>query len=133
MRMSTASYRMSSHAAVFIAPLAFKILIVDRNQFSLCEEAPRTDRIRGTYENKIRFFSTPEKIFETFASEKSEDGKLVMTYSDFFRALTPYTYTEMRDNKHYFERFKPDIIKVADCNNDGVISFPEFFFFVTIL
>jgi hypothetical protein len=56
-----------------------------------------------------------------------------MSYLDFFRSLTPYNYTEIRDSKPYFEKFHPDILKVADSNDDGVISFPEFFFFVTIL
>jgi hypothetical protein len=56
-----------------------------------------------------------------------------MSYPDFFRALTPYNYTEIKDNKEYFEKYHPDILKVADSNNDGVISFPEFFFFITIL
>lgn len=102
-------------------------------QQAFCAEAPIADRIRGTYENKIRFFSPPEKIFETFASVKTDDGKLVMSYQDFFRALTPYNYSEIRDNKSYFEKFQPDVLKVADSNNDGVISFPEFFFFITIL
>lgn len=64
---------------------------------------------------------------------KTEDGKLVMSYSDFFRALTPYNYKEIRDNKAYFEKFNPEIMKIADVNLDGVISFPEFFFFITIL
>ena len=64
---------------------------------------------------------------------KTEDGKLVMSYGDFFRALTPYNHSEIKDNKAYFEKHKPDILKVADSNNDGVISFPEFFFFITIL
>lgn len=56
-----------------------------------------------------------------------------MSYADFFRALTPYNYTEIKDSKEYFEKYNPDILKVADSNNDGVISFPEFFFFITIL
>ena len=56
-----------------------------------------------------------------------------MSYIDFFRALTPYNYAEMKDNKSYFEKFNPDVLRVADSNNDGVISFPEFFFFITIL
>jgi len=111
------------------APLALSAYKPD----SECEEAPRQDRIRGAYENKIRFFSPPEKIFETFATSKGEDGKLVMSYADFFRALTPYNYTEIKDNKAYFEKFKPDVLKVADANGDGVISFPEFVFFITVL
>jgi hypothetical protein len=56
-----------------------------------------------------------------------------MSYADFFRALTPYNYTEIKDNKGYFEKFKPDVLTVADANGDGVISFPEFLFFITIL
>ena len=104
-----------------------------QQQQAECEEAPRQDRIRGNYENKIRFFSPPEKIFETFAHSKDAEGRLVMSYPDFFRALTPYNYTEIKDNKEYFEKYNPDILKVADSNNDGVISFPEFFFFITIL
>lgn len=56
-----------------------------------------------------------------------------MTYGDFFKALTPYNYCEMKDNKTYFEKHSPEVLKVADSNNDGVISFPEFFFFITIL
>jgi len=101
----------------------------------MCAEAPRQDRIRGAYENKIRFFSPPEKIFETFASVKLEDqdNALVMSYSDFFRALTPYNYSEIKDTKEYFKQFTPHIMHIADVNKDGVISFPEFFFFITIL
>jgi hypothetical protein len=100
---------------------------------SECSEAPRQDRIRGTYENKIRFFSPPEKIFETFATVKSDDNKLFMSYNDFFKALTPYNYTEIKDNKNYFDKNEVEIMQMADVNNDKVISFPEFFFFITIL
>jgi hypothetical protein len=113
------------------APLLYQAL--DKNEAE-CEEAPRQDRIRGSYENKIRFFSPPEKIFETFAHGKDKDGDLVMSYQDFFRALTPYNFTEIKDTKEYFEKYHPeDVLKVADTNNDGVISFPEFMCFITIL
>jgi hypothetical protein len=120
---------------LFFAPISLKVFYLHQMSRNVpeCAEAPRQDRIRGTYENKIRFFSPPEKIYETFASVKNEDGKLVMSYSDFFRALTPYNYTEFKSNKEYFEKYNPDILKVADVNGDGVISFPEFFFFITIL
>ncbi|CDW75918.1 calciumbinding atopy-related autoantigen [Stylonychia lemnae] len=124
----------NNSAAMIITPLAFQMLILNnQHNLSQCEEAPRQDRIRGNYENKIRFFSPPEKIFETFASSKNEKGDLVMSYSDFFRALTPYNHSEIKDSKPYFDKYKPDILKVADSNGDGVISFPEFFFFITIL
>lgn len=57
-------------------------------------------RIRGNYENKIRFFSPPEKMFEVFASVKGEDGKLSMNYKDLIRSITPYNYGELQTNEN---------------------------------
>jgi len=37
-------------------------------EYASCEAATRADTIRGNYENKIRFFSPPEKSFEIFAT-----------------------------------------------------------------
>lgn len=82
---------------------------------AMAEEASRADKIRGSYENKIRFFAPPEKIFETFASKKKDD-KLVMTYNDIFRALTPYNFTSIKDTNSYFENFTPRCIKLVDPN-----------------
>jgi Ca2+-binding EF-hand superfamily protein len=59
-----------------------------------------------------------------------------MTYGDFFRALTPYNYGEIKSNAEYLEKFKDRVGKVlhlADADADGVISFTEFFFFMTVL
>lgn len=59
-----------------------------------------------------------------------------MTYGDFFRALTPYNYGEIKSNAQYLEKFKDRVGKVlhlADADADGVISFTEFFFFMTVL
>ena len=41
-----------------------------------------------------------------------------MTYEDFFRALTPYNFQEMRDSKEYFAKYTPDILRIADVNGD---------------
>jgi calcium uptake protein 1, mitochondrial len=99
-----------------------------------CEEASRADIIRGNYENKIRFFSSPEKTFEVFASEKSEDGKLCMSYKDFLRAMTPFCYKPFFEGgAEYVEKQMPSIIKRVDADNDGLISFTEFFFFLVLL
>jgi len=58
----------------------------------------------------------------------------VMSYADFFRALTPYNFSEIKDSKEYFEKYHPEeVLKIADSNNDGVISFTEFLCFITIL
>mmetsp|Transcript_3401 Transcript_3401/g.5740 ORF Transcript_3401/g.5740 Transcript_3401/m.5740 type:complete len:157 (-) Transcript_3401:808-1278(-) len=109
-------------------------------RLSYCDGGASTaDRIRGNYENKIRFFSPPEKIFETFASQKEEDGSLAMSYGDFFRALTPYNYQEImsaEDLSAYIAKFKARVdtlLHYADADGNGSISFTEFFFFVTVL
>jgi hypothetical protein len=65
-----------------------------------CEDDSRSEKIRGRYENKIRFFSPPEKVFEVFASKKNEEtGQLVMTYGEFLRALTPYVYCGLKSDE----------------------------------
>lgn len=101
---------------------------------ALCDEGlSYPDMIRGNYENKIRFFANPEKIYETFASLKNDDG-VVMSYDDFFRSLTPFSFHPIDEEKEsYFNKFSPKIFKLADVNQDGKIDFPEFIFFITLL
>lgn len=43
----------------------------------------------GNYENRLRELSSPEKVFEYFASVQ-RDGEWFMTPDDFFRAITPF-------------------------------------------
>jgi Ca2+-binding EF-hand superfamily protein len=56
-----------------------------------------------------------------------------MSYSDFFKALTPYNYTSVKDMDDYFKENTISALKLADVNGDGVIDFTEFFFFITIM
>jgi len=103
-------------------------------QLAQCEEVSRADRIRGAYENKIRFYSPPEKMFEVFSTIKTEDGELRMSYGDFLRALTPYVYTSLPDSPdEYLKENTPKILLIVDADNDGSISFTEFFFFLLLL
>lgn len=55
-------------------------------------EASRSSLIRGKYENKIRFFAAPEKIFEIFANDKNDEGEMTMDYAHFLHCITPYNY-----------------------------------------
>ena len=103
--------------------------------FRSCEDLSTSEKIRGNYENKIRFFAPPEKIFETFATIK-ENENVFMTYSDFFFSLTPFSFhknSEEENEKSYFDKFTPEVLKIADINGDGKIDFPEFIFFLTLL
>jgi hypothetical protein len=89
-------------------------------QPALCESASTADRIRGNYENKIRFFAPPEKIFEVFATHQGDDGALSMNYSDFMRALTPYNYCSLKEEKEinaylrHHEKMCENIFKLSD-------------------
>ena len=48
--------------------------------------------LRGAYENKIRRYSPPEKIFDVFATIY-ENGKLLMNLKDLLRAICFYNYS----------------------------------------
>ena len=93
----------------------------------------RADKLRGLYENKIRFFCGPEKVFEIFATDRGENGKLKMTYVDFYKAVTPFTYCSVHNTKEYFEKFKPELLTMIDADDSGLIEFTEFFFFILLL
>ena len=101
--------------------------------------ASTADNIRGQYENKIRFFSPPEKIFEIFATVQGENGALNMSYVDFLRTLTPYNYADLKSKEEiekYLEKHGNQIktvLKLADADGDGSVDFTEFLFFVTVL
>jgi Ca2+-binding EF-hand superfamily protein len=88
------------------------------------------------YENRIRSFSSPEKVFSVFASV-SKDGHMYMTVDDFIRALIPHEHSALlaqrSDNRKHTYHALPAAFKIADQNDDGLISFEEYLFFVTLL
>ena len=89
--------------------------------------------------------SSPEKIFEYFASVKvgsGADKQWFMTPDDFVRAITPYSYNEgadvgLKTAKHNenMDENNPlqKVLAVVDQDGDGLISFSEFIFFSTLL
>uniref|UniRef100_H3GLG2 EF-hand domain-containing protein n=1 Tax=Phytophthora ramorum TaxID=164328 RepID=H3GLG2_PHYRM len=50
-----------------------------------------SERTVGSYENRLRKFSAPERVFEYFSSVEI-DRHYFMTRDDLARAVTPYTY-----------------------------------------
>ncbi|XP_073147493.1 calcium uptake protein, mitochondrial isoform X2 [Henckelia pumila] len=96
------------------------------------------------YERRIRMRSPPEKVFAYFASARASDGEIFMTPADLMRALVPvFPPSEshlVRDGYLRGER-SPGELRCApsqffmlfDTNNDGLISFKEYLFFVTLL
>ncbi|XP_076909130.1 calcium uptake protein, mitochondrial-like [Bidens hawaiensis] len=96
------------------------------------------------YEKRIRTQSPPEKVFEYFASYRSPTGEPFMTPADLMRAVVPVfppsDATRIREGCLKGE-WSPTNLHCApskffmlfDTNNDGLISFAEYIFFVTLL
>jgi len=97
------------------------------------------EKLIQNYENRIRNLSTPEKIFGYFASVE-KDGELLMTPEDFIRSLTPYDFPHggVPSSKRQWSEVAgrvdiPNFFKFCDVNGDGLLSFAEYLFFVTLL
>uniref|UniRef100_A0A5B7B8T4 EF-hand domain-containing protein n=1 Tax=Davidia involucrata TaxID=16924 RepID=A0A5B7B8T4_DAVIN len=101
-------------------------------------------KIFFNYERRIRMRSPPEKVFEYFASIKTSEGEVLMTPADLMRAIVPvFPPSEsnlIRDGYLRGERTPGELrcepskfFMLFDMNNDGLISFKEYIFFVTLL
>lgn len=115
------------------------------------------------YENKIRFYSTPEKAFNYFASVQTAEGKF-MTVDDLILAITPSMHRETEESSHEINFFSSasapgasgalmasnissssstlssvnrtisdSVFSIIDSSGDGLISFEEFLFCQTLL
>ncbi|XP_072978210.1 calcium uptake protein, mitochondrial isoform X1 [Typha angustifolia] len=101
-------------------------------------------RVFFNYEKRIRMRSPPEKIFEYFASFRSPKGEAYMLPADLMRAVVPvFPPSEsniIREGRLRGEHPPGDLhcapsnfFMLFDTNNDGLISFAEYIFFVTLL
>ncbi|KAG9151386.1 hypothetical protein Leryth_024443 [Lithospermum erythrorhizon] len=103
-------------------------------------------RVFFKYEKRLRIRSPPEKVFEYFASYRAPNGELFMTASDLMRAVVPVfppsesEATIVRGGYLKGEWAKEELhiphssfFLLFDTNNDGILSFPEYIFFVTLL
>ncbi|KAL9442685.1 hypothetical protein AB3S75_021076 [Citrus x aurantiifolia] len=101
-------------------------------------------RVFFNYEKRIRMQSPPEKVFEYFASFRTPGGDVLMTPADLMRAIVPVfppsESTRVREGFLRGERVPGELLcapskffMLFDTNNDGLISFPEYILFVTLL
>lgn len=113
-----------------------------KNRFILRDSYRR--RLFFNYERRIRMRSSPEKVFEYFASFRTPDGELFMTPADLVRAVVPVFPPpdsnivrggSLRGEQSPGELHCPqsELFMRFDTNGDGLISFPEYIFFVTLL
>lgn len=100
------------------------------------------------YENKIRHYSTPDKVFRYFATlkvwnEKLNDYEIFMKPDDFIRSLTYGAKQPERLGLDSYNKFDPNSQKLElNLNEDsvfrhfskhGLISFSDYIFLVTLL
>ncbi|XP_020259149.1 calcium uptake protein, mitochondrial-like, partial [Asparagus officinalis] len=101
-------------------------------------------RVFFNYEKRLRLRSQPEKIFEYFSSFRGPEGEVFMSAADLMRAVVPvFPPSEshiIREGHLRGERFVGELhcdpsplFMLFDTNSDGLISFPEYIFFVTLL
>ncbi|CAL1532340.1 unnamed protein product [Lymnaea stagnalis] len=107
----------------------------------------RDRRIIG-YEDRIRAYSTPDKIFRYFATLKvNQDGdwEVYMTPEDFVRSITPGVkqpeglgldsfkkFDPTRQDKEVVGMLEPDSI-FYKLGQSGLISFSDYIFLLTVL
>ncbi|KAI8570591.1 hypothetical protein RHMOL_Rhmol01G0047200 [Rhododendron molle] len=96
------------------------------------------------YEKRMRMQSPPEKVFEYFASIRTPRGEVLLTPVDLMRAVVPvFSPSESNRVREGFLKGElvsselhcapSDFFMLFDTNGDGLISFAEYIFFVTIL
>ncbi|XP_010526229.1 PREDICTED: calcium uptake protein 1, mitochondrial-like [Tarenaya hassleriana] len=101
-------------------------------------------KIFFNYEKRLRLQSPPEKVFEYFASIRTPDGELLMKPADLMRAVVPVFppseshlvregYLNGERNPGELRCSPSEFFMLFDVDNDGLISFKEYIFFVTLL
>uniref|UniRef100_A0A8C6LB00 Calcium uptake protein 1, mitochondrial n=2 Tax=Nothobranchius TaxID=28779 RepID=A0A8C6LB00_NOTFU len=113
------------------------------------------DRKVMEYENRIRAYSTPDKIFRYFATLKvineNGDAEVYMTPQDFIRSITPNEkqpenlgldqfIVKRYDGKDFWQKIAQEREKFADedsifytLGECGLISFSDYIFLTTVL
>lgn len=114
-----------------------------RNRLRLFSDGIRR-RIFFMYERRIRAYSSPQKVFEYFASIRDHKSEYFMTPGDLLRALIPVLppseSTIIRGGYLVGERppghlhcSPSDFFMLFDIDADGKISFDEYIFMRTLL
>ena len=93
-------------------------------------EGSLADKIRSNYAARIATYSSPEKVFLSYAS-KTRDGEKFMTMNDFIDSLCPFE--KKRTNKGTPSKLAKRVFTMVDSDGDGLISFQEYIFFNALL
>ncbi|XP_020985508.1 calcium uptake protein, mitochondrial-like isoform X2 [Arachis duranensis] len=141
----SSSHDDDANTSTFSSHSLFRKLSLPQNKHSLLFGDLYRRKVFFNYEKRMRLHSPPEKVFEYFASCRSPEGEVLMEAADLMRAVVPvfppsesnlvregYLKGERRSPGHL--RCSPSLFfMLFDVNNDGLISFNEYIFLVTLL
>jgi Ca2+-binding EF-hand superfamily protein len=113
-----------------LACSAAAILSCGGQEDSSLVEASLADKIKSNYAARIATYSSPEKVFLSYAS-KTRDGEKFMTMNDFIDSLCPFE--KKRTNKGTPSKLARRVFSMVDSDGDGLISFQEYIFFNALL
>jgi Ca2+-binding EF-hand superfamily protein len=94
------------------------------------DTASMSERIKLNYAARVTTYSSPEKVFLSYAS-KTRDGEKYMTMNDFIDSLCPFE--KKRANKGTPSKLAKRVFSMVDSDGDGLISFQEYIFFNALL
>jgi len=84
-------YLLNRIAPKFMLVSGCSFLLMKRKVF-MSEDPIIQEIIRGEYENRIRRYSPPEKIFDVFATIR-QNGQLYMNLHDLLKAICFYNFS----------------------------------------
>ena len=90
------------------------------------------DAVTSSYESRVRAFSSPEKVFNMFASV-TKNGEAQMTAEDFVRSLSARRSRQDEAKAVKLSAAGKRLFQLVDTNGDGVVSFHEYVFFMTLI
>ena len=97
--------------------------------FFIIQNDSMRDQILGHYENRVRAYSHPRKVFQYFASIDNEFMKI----EDFIKSLIPYNVKDHVTRNTKINIPSNSSLLLADLNKDGLISFDEYIFYLSLL
>ncbi|XP_020965726.1 calcium uptake protein, mitochondrial-like isoform X2 [Arachis ipaensis] len=141
----SSSHDDDANTSTFSSHSLFRKLSLPHNTHRLLFGDVYRRKVFFNYEKRMRLHSPPEKVFEYFASCRSPEGEVLMEAADLMRAVVavfpPSESNVVREGYLKGERRSPGHLRcppslffmLFDVNNDGLISFNEYIFLVTLL
>jgi Ca2+-binding EF-hand superfamily protein len=120
------------------AAAATSVWVRSKGSGAHAQEGSFKEDVVRQYENRVRAYSTPEKIFLYFASVTQDEEKF-MTAEDFIQSLmTPSSAPEdgmsaRGGKKKGLSKAARRLFQMVDMNGDGLVSFHEYIFVTTVM